>query len=260
MQIGIYHNVAEDVAEGYVRQLKARGAQVKVFSREEEICGCDRLVVLGGDGTMLRAAKRAAECKIPLVGVNYGRLGFLTEFERGETEELASLVLSKDCPHIRRSMLEISLNGTSCLCLNELALLREISPVRANRVESISVRMNGSNAGDFVADGLIVATPTGSTAYSLSAGGSIATPDCNIFLLTPVCAFSLKSRPIVYPDSAELTFGISEGDFLMVYGDGVFLGKAGSGDKLTVKKAARSADFLTRDRQGFFERLTKKIN
>ena len=115
-------------------------------------------------------------------------------------------------------------------------------------------------SGDFVADGLIVATPTGSTAYSLSAGGSIATPDCGIFLLTPVCAFSLKSRPIICPDSSLLSFGISEGDFLMAYGDGVFLGKVGAEDRITVKKADRSARFLTRDIRGFFARLTKKIN
>ena len=260
MRIGIYYNVAREIAESFRACLQKSGAEVKILTRDEEICECDRMIVLGGDGTILHAAKRAATWGIPLVGVNYGRLGFLTEFEQDETDSLIELILDENCPCIERTMLEITLNGTSCLCLNELALLREISPERANRVESVAVRLNGSKAGDFVADGLIVATPTGSTAYSLSAGGSIATPDCGIFLLTPVCAFSLKSRPIICPDSSLLSFGISEGDFLMAYGDGVFLGKVGAEDRITVKKADRSARFLTRDIRGFFARLTKKIN
>ncbi len=260
MQIGIYYNVAQETAEEYLSLLQARGIGAKLIASDDDICECDRLIVLGGDGTMLHAAKRAAQCDVPLVGVNYGRLGFLTEFERDERDALAALILDEACPVVERSMLEICLNGNTSLCLNELTLLREVSPGHANRVQSIAVRMNGEKTGDFVADGLIVATPTGSTAYSLSAGGSIATPDCNVFLLTPVCAFSLKSRPVICADSAVLTFGISEGDSLMAYGDGVFLGKVGVEDKITVTKATRVARFLTRDRRSFFARLTKKIN
>lgn len=261
MRIGIYYNVhqADPASVGSVHAaLEAAGAEVFVWPSEEEIGDCDRLVVLGGDGTVLRAAKQAAAKGIPLFGVNYGRLGFLTEFERGE-DGLAEFALGEG-QIVKRDLLEVDLNGVKSRCLNELALLREVSPERSNRVESVEVSVNGKKAGEFVCDGLIVATPTGSTAYSLSAGGCIMTPDCRALLLTPINAFSLKSRPIVCHDTSVFTFSISEKDALMAYGDGMFLGRVGVRDRLTVKKSGSYAEFLTRDKQSFFLRLAQKIN
>ena len=110
-----------------------------------------------------------------------------------------------------------------------------------------------------MADGLIVATPTGSTAYSLSAGGSILTPDCAAFLLTPVCSFSMKARPTVFPDTGELGFTLAEHDALMAYGDGEFLGSVTASTVLSVKRSCRTAKFLTRDPKGFFLKLTEKL-
>lgn len=263
MHIGIFYNqnqVGEDDVSALEAKLSARVAHCAVFSRPEEITHCDRLLVLGGDGTLLRAAKRASELAIPLVGINYGRLGFLTEFEREESDSAIKLILSEHTDTVERTMLEVELNGVKCRCLNELSLLRGISPKHSNRVEAISVTFDGRSARDFVADGLIVATPTGSTAYSLSAGGSILMPDCSAFILTPVCAFSLQARPIVYSDMGILNFSVTAGDALMAYGDGEFLGVVGEKDKLTVKKSERSAIFLTRDKHSFFLRLTQKIN
>ena len=261
MKIGIFYNakqVAREIACGLSNRIQELGGTAVLFSAEKEICAIDRLIVLGGDGTVLRAARRAFELNIPLVGVNYGRLGFLTEFSREETNQAAELVLS-DCHIVYRSMLEVDLNGSKSYCLNELSLLRRVSPERDNRVAKISVEIDGSSAGTFTADGLIVATPTGSTAYSLSAGGSIMTPDCETFLLTPVCAFSLSSRPIAYPNHCTLTFCLSS-DKLALYGDGSFLGEAGREDKLIVRKAGRGVAFLTRDPKNYFYRLTEIIN
>ncbi len=262
MKVGIYYNAAQaepSDSERLARILTDRGCEVQLFDDTEAVCSVDRLVVLGGDGTVLRAAKRAAELRIPLVGVNYGRLGFLTEFERGETEAAAKLVLDGNAALIRRSMLEVDLNGRRTYCLNELALLRGVSEERDNRVARISAVIDGGSAGDFYADGLIVATPTGSTAYSLSAGGNIMTPECATFLLTPICAFSMRSRPIAYSDDSDLLLRL-EGDRMIAYGDGVSLGTVGRDDVLTVRKAERSALFLTRDRHSFFRRLTQKLN
>ena len=263
VKIGIYYNgqqVGSDAAERFSRLLAEKGQATVIFHDIAKICGVDRLAVLGGDGTMLRAAIRASELEIPLVGVNYGRLGFLTEFERGEEEKAADLLVN-GTEIIRRSMLEVDLNGAKTHCLNEISLLRPISPKSSGSVVKISVKIDGSPAGDFLADGLIVATPTGSTAYSLSAGGNIITPDCETFLLTPVCAFSMRSRPIAYSDKSALTFSIAAGSAsLMLYGDGNYLGEAGASDCLTVKKSARYAAFLTQDKGGFFRRLTEKIN
>ncbi len=257
MKIAIYSNdrVPSGEAERLCAELSARGASAVCVKDPEALTGFDRIAVLGGDGTLLRVAKAA---RVPIVGVNYGRLGFLTEFERGE-EEVVSLLLDGSCPTLTRTMLSVRIGGKEHLCLNELALLRRIAPDRSNRVEKISVAIDGCPAGDYVADGLIVATPTGSTAYSLSAGGSILMPDCAAFQLTPVCAFSLKSRPVVYSDRSALTFTLAASDELMVYGDGVFFTNIKVGDELTVRKAEQTAVFLTRDKRNFFPRLMQKL-
>lgn len=261
MKLGIFYNDKQTDKNNALRiahGISEQGGNALVFSHVSEINGVDRLLVLGGDGTVLRAAKKASEMQIPLVGVNYGNLGFLAEFERGEEEKAIDLLMS-DCPIVRRSMLEIDLDGTKSYCLNEIALLHSVNEQRPSGVVGISVEIDGSKAGDFSADGLIVATPTGSTAYSLSAGGCVMTPDSQTFILTPVCAFSLRSRPIVFPDSCTLTLSLTK-DSLMIYGDGDYLGQVSGERRLTIKKAERTALLLTADPNGYFRRLTEKIN
>ncbi len=261
MKIGVYYNaeqVEREVAVGLAERIQSSGCGAVLFSDVNEVKGVDRLIVLGGDGTMLRAAKRTSELGIPLVGVNFGRLGFLTEFERDGAEDAVSLAVNGGEIAVR-SMLEVNLNGVTTHCLNECAVLHGVSPEHANRVARFSVAIDGSGAGEFHGDGLIVCTPTGSTAYSLSAGGSILTPDCSAFLLTPVCAFSMRSRPIVFPDSSTLTISLVDRN-LLLYGDGVFLGEVKAEDVLTVKRSPRTARFLTRSKAEYFRRLTEKIN
>lgn len=264
MKVGILYNenqVETDVVDRLHEAFEARGSETAVFCTADDISCVERLVVLGGDGTILRAARRSSELKIPLVGVNFGTLGFLTEFERQDALSAVDLVLDSACAQIPRSMLNVNLNGVGTNCLNEIVLLRNVSPEVDNHAVRISVEIDGSRAGDFTADGLIVATPTGSTAYSLSAGGGIMTPDCETFLLTPVCAFSMKSRPIACSDKSTLSFGFAENAApLILYGDGIYLGSVGREDNLTVKKSSAQAVFLTRDKNGFFRRLTEKIN
>ncbi len=262
MKLGIFFNENQtdrQTACLFAEKIANYGGEAVVLSRLEEIQNVDRLIVLGGDGTILRAAKKASFLNIPLMGINYGRLGFLTEFERGEIDKAAQFAVRKNCSFVRRSMLEADLDGKKYQCLNELALLRPVQAERESHTTCISVMIDGSTAGNFTADGLIVATPTGSTAYSLSAGGSIMTPDCQTFLLTPVCAFSLRSRPIAYPDSRTLSFVFSK-EPLVLYGDGTYLGEVSAGHSLTVKKAKETVAFLTVDPNGYFRRLTEKIN
>lgn len=262
MKVGIFYHekkVSPDTLDRLRTLLAGMGTFCVFFSREEEIGGVDRLIVLGGDGGVLRAARRSSLLNIPLVGINYGTLGFLTEFERGEEEQAARLVTEERCLILRRSMLEVWVRGKQHCCLNELTLLRRIAPDAEDGVVCIRVNMDGSPAGEFLADGLIIATPTGSTAYSLSAGGSILTPDCPALILTPVNAFSLRSRPIVCSDTSVLSFTVPEGR-VELHGDGKFLGELSAGEEITVKKSDRCALFLTRGKRDFFRRLTEKIN
>lgn len=263
MKIGIYYNkmqTGKDVADKLARLVSESGGTPAVLTEAEQAVGCDRIVVLGGDGTILHAARFASKYEIPLVGVNFGTLGFLAEYERDEIEDAAKLVTQEDCPVLERSMLEVNLNGTFYYCLNELAVLRETYAGSSGRTTKISVMIDGSSAGEFNADGLIISTPTGSTAYSLSAGGSIMTPDCDTFQLTPVCAFSLKSRPIAYPDHCELRIVLPENRKLVLNGDGIFFGEVTKDDMLVVRKSAQKALFLTKSKNEYFRRLTQKIN
>lgn len=261
MKIGIFYHEQKIPAapiQALRSRLTAAGASVSLFCGEEEIAGIDRLIVLGGDGAMLRAARRCSELGVPLVGVNYGTIGFLTQFERGEEEQAAALVLDEKCACTARTMLRAEVCGKSCLCLNEITFLRRVAPQTEDGVVHIHVQIDGTSAGEFTADGLIFATPTGSTAYSLSAGGNILTPECGAFLLTPVNSFSLRSRPIVLSDKSKLLFTFPDG--VVVHGDGKYLGEAKAGESVCVRKAERHALFLERGKQDFFRRLTEKIN
>lgn len=263
MKVGIFYHEAQvppAEAEELARTFISRKADAVCFTSEDEIPCVERLVVLGGDGTVLHAARKAAESGIPLVAVNYGTIGFLTEFERDEAEDVVELVLDKSCRLLRRSMLQVGFRDRTFYCLNELALMRRNALDAQNGLIRILVTIDGSHAGEFIADGLIVSTPTGSTAYSRSAGGSIMTPDCETFLLTPVCPLSLKSRPIACPDKSALSFSVPKGVAVVLHGDGNCFGEARCGDTITVKKAERAAIFLTKGKQDFFRRLTEKIN
>lgn len=261
MKVGIC-NYAEGAQEALCRLKRALaegGAECVCFGASDKLCGVDRLIVLGGDGAVLHAARQVLPEEIPLVGINYGHLGFLTEFERGEEEAAVRLVLRSSPSLIRRSVIEAEYRGRRMTCLNEVSLLRKISPEQREGVVRFSVEVNGDPAGEFTADGLILSTPTGSTAYSLSAGGCILTPACEAFLLTPVNALSLRSRPILFPDRSEFCFSFPEDCAIVVHGDGVFLGECGRGEELIVRKSARSSVFITKDNHDFFRRLTEKI-
>jgi NAD+ kinase len=263
MNIGIFYNTLQteqSAVRTLMRMIEDSGGKPLVFSELDRVEGVDRLIVMGGDGTMLHAARKASESDIRLVGINYGHLGFLTEFERGEEASAVKLAMDESCPLLERAMLEVDLNGKKTFCLNEVSLLRGVGENCGNKTVKIFVTIDGSAAGVFNADGLIVTTPTGSTAYSLSAGGSIMMPECSTFQLTPVCAFSLRSRPISYPDRYELQMFLSESGSVSVFGDGSYLGQAGKNDKISVRKASRKVIFLTRNKHDCFRRITQKIN
>ncbi len=264
MTVGIFYNekqVTLSVVERFVSRIRECGCRAVVFAEKEQISGCDRLLVLGGDGTILHSAQKAAELQIPILGVNYGTRGFLAEFERDEIDESTSFVTGENYALVQRSMLEATFGGKTVHCLNEFTLFRNPLEQSSDSAVAISLEIDDNFAGKFISDGLIVSTPTGSTAYSLSAGGSIMTPDCETFLLTSVCASSLRSRPIVCPDKCVFRLSAEENNVsLILHGDGKYFGEAQKGDSIVIKKSDRRTTFMTKDKSEFFRRLTKKIN
>ncbi len=167
-------------------------------------------VCLGGDGTYLAAARRFAPHGTPVIGVNLGRLGFLTEVEISGFERFLDLYLAGGCIIVERMMLEASVPGDarhgSVTVLNDAV----VNKATLARMLDFEVRLNGDLLTSYRADGLIVATPTGSTAYSLAAGGPILSPDMRAILLTPICPHALSQRPIVLPPDSVVSVVLRE--------------------------------------------------
>jgi NAD+ kinase len=165
-------------------------------------------VCLGGDGTYLACARRLAPHGTPVIGVNLGRLGFLTEVEVAELDSFLDRYLAGDCIVVERMMLEAVVHGDSrsepTAVLNDVV----INKATLSRMLDFEVRVDGLLLTRYRADGLIVATPTGSTAYSLAAGGPILTPDMRAILITPICPHALSQRPIVIPDTSRVTIAL----------------------------------------------------
>lgn len=264
MKVGVYCNRSAKkfipIQKTLFAGLEKNHIAYEVYDRPEEIGNIDVLVVLGGDGTILRVALEAGRRGIRLLGINAGNLGFLTEFEGEQTEEAVTL-LCEDFAVQRRSVLEIEVSGQKMYALNDSVFQRRYDERSENNVVSITAEIDGNKVDEFVGDGIIVSTPTGSTAYSLSAGGSILTPDIEAFILTPICAHSLHNRPIVYADSSELRVFLSgKGAKLSLCLDGQFARSICDSDSVILRKAPFFVEFIKRKNSNFFSKLLFKLN
>lgn len=265
MKVGISVNKAkvtdEKTVSVFLDRLEREGYETVLFSETSEIKDVDVVIALGGDGAILHAAVEAAQKNIKVIGVNYGHLGFLAEYEKDEVFQTIDLLADLKrgvCPVFRRSMLELSFDNRRLYALNEVLIQRDYGIGNTQLIQS-DVRVNGDPVERFSGDGLLVSTPTGSTAYALSAGGAILTPDVPAIMLTPVCAFSLNARPIVFPDTAVFEIGVSRGHGMIV-ADGKKVASVSEGTTFQVKKAAFSADFPMRGNSGLFKKIRTKLN
>ncbi|MBO4297372.1 MAG: NAD(+)/NADH kinase [Clostridia bacterium] len=190
-------------------------------SHAGEAAQADLVVSVGGDGSVLRAAQAAAQADLPLLGINSGRLGYLCALEMNELPGLDETGLNSLWAE-PRTMLSIRLNGQTHLALNDVVIARR----RLAGTLSASVTRDTETLLDFRGDGLIVATPTGSTAYSRSAGGPVLTPDSGCFSLTPICAHTPGTAPIVVPDRFAYRVSVFDTgeDAADVLADGVTMG------------------------------------
>lgn len=234
-----------------------------VFHNYKEIDGVDALLVLGGDGAILHAAVYAARKNIKIIGINYGTLGFLTEFERSEREnvrEVLSALENGTCRIVKRSILQVEIDGKSHYALNEVAIQRDYNVLSSGAKQILSLQI-AAREGQYAlsGDGVLLCTPTGSTAYSLSAGGAILTPEVPVFMMTPICAFSMRARPIVFADSDEFAITATKGGAI-VQTDGNVVAVLAENSSITVKKAPFTADFPMRDGSDFFARVRNKLN
>lgn len=198
----------------------------------------DLLVALGGDGTLIHAAGLLRGREVPILGVNLGTLGFLTEVARDRALPALEQALEGNLPVSLRSMLEVEVLGPqgrllSGLCLNDVV----VSKNALSRLARMEVFVDGRMAAVYEADGLIVATPTGSTAYSLSAGGPIVYPTLEAVLLTPICPHTLTQRPLVLPAGLPIRVRLASPGEMFVTLDGAVGRKLREGDEVVVQRA-----------------------
>jgi NAD+ kinase len=185
--------------------------QYNTFSSHKDLnSSFDILISIGGDGTILRAATFVRDSGIPILGVNAGRLGFLAKVQKENIESFLQIVLEKKYNISQRSLLTIDCypNNTEIdinFAMNEVAVSRKDT----TSMITIETSLNGEYLSSYWADGLIIATPTGSTGYSLSCGGPILTPDVKGLVVTPIAPHNLNARPLVIPDDTEITLKVS---------------------------------------------------
>lgn len=178
--------------------------EAQVFNIDELSAGFDFVFVIGGDGTILKAARFYAKNKTPIFGVNLGRLGFLSQASGDMLDDAVSKIVLEDFVIEDRVMLQTG----SSIALNDIV----IKGSSTGRTSRFSLKINDKSVCDYLADGIIVATPTGSTAYGLSAGGPVLTPGLKAFVIVPICPHTLTARPLVVPDSEKITVCTSEKD------------------------------------------------
>jgi NAD+ kinase len=222
---------------------------------------CDIAIVVGGDGTMLGIARQLARFNIPLVGINQGRLGFITDVPMGQFAEALAPMIAGDFEEERRSMLEggvwrdgdVIFEG---LAMNDVVVSRGAT---ASMVE-LKVDIGDEFVANIRADGLIVGSPTGSTAYALSAGGPILHPGIGGWVLVPIAPHDLSNRTIVLPDSREITIEIVAGRDASVNFDMQALASLLHGDRITVRRSAHQVRFLHPLGWSYYATLRRKLH
>lgn len=228
---------------------------------ETVLTQADLLVVLGGDGTLLSVVRRYVDAEIPVLGINLGKLGFLSEIELKDMFNGMDLVLRGAYSVQERMLLQAKILRAGSQVGNFYALNEiVVSKGALSRIQEWNISIDEQALDPLPADGVIVATPTGSTAYSLSAGGPIVAPDINVILFTPICPHSLQSRPMVVAPSSRLRITVQEahGDALLAI-DGQESFPLELADEVIVNRAGAVARLIKVSQQGFFDVLRRKL-
>ena len=234
---------------------------IHFFRLDRELRSADLVICFGGDGTILHMAKTATRIGIPVLGVNIGTMGFMAELESSELDKLRCLATG-DYTVDKRMMLDVTVLRDRDIIFHDICLNDAVITKGAvARIVHLTVECDGVKAMDCGGDGVIIATPTGSTAYSLSAGGPIVEPEASNILITPICAHDVASRCIVASDRRVITVGLSQNArrnaFLSV--DGGKALRLNMGDVTTVKKSSLQTQLLRIKDRSFYDVVSTKF-
>jgi NAD+ kinase len=239
----------------------AAGQGIGIVSHEELANGVEMVVALGGDGTMIATARLLGDADVPVLGINYGTLGYLAEFRIDEMFVGLDAVFKGEYKIEARVKLSVEIFREETLLMRNRVLNDVVVNKSAlSRIVHIEAYLNHQLISAFRADGLIISTPTGSTAYNLSAGGPVIYPSMNAVVITPICPFTLSDRPIVVPDDALIEVCLRTPD------EEVFLtldGQVGLplevGDRVLIRKSRTSFKIVQPNNRNYFEVLREKL-
>ncbi len=266
MRVLIYDNKGKDVGGLWLNKLKDLLVKEDVEYRVIEDCDlhdnetADALFVLGGDGTILFMTEFASKNSIPIIGINAGKLGFLTEFECYEMQNAVEHLKSGTLYRDERATMKVTYKDKIYYALNDVFLQRIYNDATGSMIVDINVDIDGDRVSKFKGDGIIVSTPTGSTAYSLSAGGPILAPKMNAFVVTPIAAHCINHKPIVFSSRSACDVSIDGRSKAGLFIDGNYIDKMQLGDSFTINKNSHSIIFLRKEDFNFYKRLARKLN
>ena len=244
-------------AAGRVQELANRaGVSCRILENDSSTIpqDTDAIVVVGGDGTLIRAAHLACRYDIPMMGVHCGRVGFLTELNEETFPEAVARFRAGDYRESVRSMLDVSINGAEPVpCLNDVLVFKS----SFSGVAQLDFSVDADRVGTLFGDGIVIATPTGATGYSLSAGGPILAPGLDAMLITPICPHTLHMRPIAA--SLDSTIRVSVSDNCFVASDGDEIAKLQKGDVISVTRSRYRTRILTFENRNPFRLIAEKL-
>ncbi len=237
------------------------GCALEVLDYEQLAASVDLIVVLGGDGTMIATARLLDNRDVPVMGINYGNLGYLTEVRVEEMTAALAAALAGDYKLDRRMMLTAEMTrGTEQLLRNRVLNDVVISKSALARIIEIETWLDGQFVNCFRADGLIVSTPTGSTAYNLSAGGPVIYPSMSAIVITPICPHTLSNRPIVVPDDAEIELILkTDKEEVAITLDGQIGYPMEKDDRVLITKSRTTFNLVQPINRNYFEVLRGKL-
>jgi NAD+ kinase len=236
--------------------------EYKTFDNHNDLnSSFDVLVSIGGDGTILRAATFVRNSGIPIVGVNAGRLGFLAKVQKENIEDFLKKVLEKKYTISERTLLSITTSPENKDIVDLNFALNEVTISRKDTTSMITIEtsLNNEHLNSYWADGLIIATPTGSTGYSLSCGGPVITPDVKSFIITPIAPHNLNARPLVIPDDTEIKLRVSgrEENYLVSLDSRIT--SVNNNTCIIIKKNPFTIKMIEFQEESFIKTLRKKL-
>lgn len=234
---------------------------VNAVYKDDVYENADAVIILGGDGTMLQAAEPCGMRGIPVMGINLGKVGFMTEVETADMENACRRLLADDYDVEERMMMEVEVCEKDKAPMCHIALNDAVVSKTDATMISMELYSSDEKISEYMADGLIISTPTGSTGYSLSAGGPVADPEMDLFIATPICAHTLSARPMLVSEKKMMELKLMKygGDAATVTIDGEDKHTIKTGDKILIRKSPYRMKIIKLGKKSFYYTMMEKL-